>query len=198
MFQRNLLTYLLIHGAEPFLSRRQLCSHSKISQHFMEPEGSIPCSQEPELYQSNPHYPILSLKIHFNIVHPSTSWSSQWSLSFWRSHQYSIWMNFSSPPFVQNPRPPHPSWFDHSNYTLRRVQVMKLVQRYMYEISADVTALLRLLFIAFLRNSRINTGQYLSLNSRLQVRTNFKFIYLGGLSTASFLIEWDVLFWITF
>jgi hypothetical protein len=35
----------------------------------MEPEGLIPCSQEPsttpypEPYQSNPHYPI-----HFNIV----------------------------------------------------------------------------------------------------------------------------------
>jgi hypothetical protein len=28
--------------------------------------------------------------IHFNIVHPPTSWSSQWSLSFWISHQYPI------------------------------------------------------------------------------------------------------------
>jgi hypothetical protein len=27
-------------------------------------------------------------KIHFNIVHPPTSWFSQWSLSFWLSHQY--------------------------------------------------------------------------------------------------------------
>jgi hypothetical protein len=39
----------------------------------MEPEGSIPCSQEsftgpyPELYQSNPLHPILS-KIH--LIHP--------------------------------------------------------------------------------------------------------------------------------
>jgi hypothetical protein len=29
-------------------------------------------------------------KIHYNIVHPSTSWSSQWSLPFWLSHQYPI------------------------------------------------------------------------------------------------------------
>ena len=29
-------------------------------------------------------------KIHFNIVHPPTTWSSQWSLSFWLSHQYPI------------------------------------------------------------------------------------------------------------
>jgi hypothetical protein len=50
--------------------------------HFMEPEGSIPCSQKPstgpypEPYQSTPSHPI-SLKIHFNIVHPPTSWSTK-------------------------------------------------------------------------------------------------------------------------
>jgi hypothetical protein len=27
-------------------------------------------------------------KINFNIVHPPTPWSSQWSLCFWLSHQY--------------------------------------------------------------------------------------------------------------
>jgi hypothetical protein len=26
--------------------------------------------------------------MHFNTVHPPTSWSSQWCLSFWLSHQY--------------------------------------------------------------------------------------------------------------
>jgi hypothetical protein len=62
---------------------------------FKEPEGSSPCSREPstgpyvEPDQSNPYHPILSL-IHFNIVHPPTSWSSQWSLSFGLSHQYPI------------------------------------------------------------------------------------------------------------
>jgi hypothetical protein len=57
----SLCTYLL-----PFLRSSQLCSHSRTSQHFMEPEGLITCSQEPstgpyyEPQQSNPHDPILS------------------------------------------------------------------------------------------------------------------------------------------
>jgi hypothetical protein len=37
----------LTHGAEPFLRSLQLCSYSRISQHFVEPEGSLPRSQEP-------------------------------------------------------------------------------------------------------------------------------------------------------
>jgi hypothetical protein len=47
----------------------------------MEPEGSLPCPQEPstdpysESEQSNPYHPILS-KIHFNVIHPPTFWSS--------------------------------------------------------------------------------------------------------------------------
>jgi hypothetical protein len=55
-------------------------------------------------------------KIHFNIVHPRTSSSSQWSLSFWVSHLYPICI-----PLLHHscymPRPYHPSWLDYSNYT---------------------------------------------------------------------------------
>jgi hypothetical protein len=49
------------------------------------------------------------------------SWSSQWSLSFWLSHQYPM-----SIPLLPNsrymPYPSQPSWYDHSNYTRRRVK----------------------------------------------------------------------------
>jgi hypothetical protein len=49
----------------------------------MEPEGSLPCSQEtftgpsPEPDRSSPYHPNLSYlsKTYFNIVHPSTSLS---------------------------------------------------------------------------------------------------------------------------
>jgi hypothetical protein len=63
----NIITYLLTYGAEPFLRSCQLCSHSRASQHFMEPEGSSPCSQEPsngpypKPDQPSPHHPILPL-----------------------------------------------------------------------------------------------------------------------------------------
>jgi hypothetical protein len=56
----------LTHGAEPFLRSRQLCIYSRTSQHFMEPENSLPCTQEPSTGpypqpdRSNPYHPILS------------------------------------------------------------------------------------------------------------------------------------------
>jgi hypothetical protein len=48
----------------------------------------------PILSQINPIHAIPSYlsNIHFNIVHPPTSWSSQWSRSFWISHQYHIYI----------------------------------------------------------------------------------------------------------
>jgi hypothetical protein len=88
----NLIAYTyvlksLTHGAEPFLRSRQVCSYSRTSQQFMGPEGSLPCSQEPSTgpiqNHINPKHtiPLYLSKIHFNIVHPPTPWSSQWSLS---------------------------------------------------------------------------------------------------------------------
>jgi hypothetical protein len=58
-------SFLLIYRAVPFFRSCQLYSHSRTSQHFMEPECSLPCSQEPstglfpEPDQSSPyvHFP---------------------------------------------------------------------------------------------------------------------------------------------
>jgi hypothetical protein len=95
--------HLLTHWSEPFFRRSQFCSYSRISQHFMEPEGSLPCSQEPStvpfLSQINPIHTIpsylRSLLIFFTHLRLGLP---QRSLSFWLSHQYL--MHFSSPPFV--------------------------------------------------------------------------------------------------
>jgi hypothetical protein len=62
------------HGAEPFLRSCQLCSHSRTFQHFMDPEGSLPSSQEPstgpypEPDRSSPQHPILSLLRSISIL----------------------------------------------------------------------------------------------------------------------------------
>jgi hypothetical protein len=62
-----------------------------LPQQFMEHEGSLACSQEhstgpyPETDQFSPYHSILC-KIHFNIIHTSTSWS----LSSWLFHQNPI------------------------------------------------------------------------------------------------------------
>jgi hypothetical protein len=68
----------LPHGAEHFLRSRQLCSYSRTSQHFIEPQGSLPCSQEPSTGpypvpdQSNSYLPIhfLSLRSFIQRICP--------------------------------------------------------------------------------------------------------------------------------
>jgi hypothetical protein len=79
----NWLTNLL-HGAEPFLRNRHLCSYSRTSQHFMDPEDSLPCSQvpstlpypDPDWFSSIPPHPIslrsiLIISIHLCLGRPS-------------------------------------------------------------------------------------------------------------------------------
>jgi hypothetical protein len=63
----HIFTLYFTYGAEAFLRSCQLCSHSGSSQFFKEPEGSLPCSQEPSIgpypdpNRSSSHHPILSL-----------------------------------------------------------------------------------------------------------------------------------------
>jgi hypothetical protein len=49
-------------------------------------------------------------------------WSSQWSLTFWISHQYPICIPLLPHLYYVPCSSQHP-WLDHSNYSCRRVQV---------------------------------------------------------------------------
>jgi hypothetical protein len=96
----HLLTYLLTHGAESFLRSRRLCSHSRIYHHLWNPKVQYRVHKNPPLVPVLNHIdpihniPSYHAKIHFNIVHPPTSSSSQWFLSVWISHQYAICIHF--------------------------------------------------------------------------------------------------------
>jgi hypothetical protein len=67
-----LLIHSLTRGAEPFLRSHQLCSYSRTSQHFMEPKGSLPCSQEPSTGpypERDPIQTILTPDTHHQSLH---------------------------------------------------------------------------------------------------------------------------------
>jgi hypothetical protein len=78
-----LLTDFITYGAdnEPYLRSHELCRYSRTSQHFMEPECSLSCSQEhsigpcPKPDRSTPYHPILRsillLSTHLCIGLPS-------------------------------------------------------------------------------------------------------------------------------
>jgi hypothetical protein len=62
----------------------------------MDPESSLPCLQQssadlyPDPDESSPYTPSYFSKIRLNIILPTTSTSSCWTIYFWLSHQKPI------------------------------------------------------------------------------------------------------------
>jgi hypothetical protein len=86
----------------------------------MEPDSSLPHSQDPATYpypesaQSSPCPPFHFLKIHFNIILPSTPGSHKWSPSLMSPHQNPVCTSlFSHTRYM--PRPSHSSRFAYPN-----------------------------------------------------------------------------------
>ena len=90
------------------------------------------------IHKCPPRVPILShidpvraltshfLKIHLNIILPSTPGSSKWSLSFGFPHQNPVYTS-TLPHIYYMSRSPHSSRFDHQNNIGWGVQVIKLL-----------------------------------------------------------------------
>jgi hypothetical protein len=77
-----------------------------------------------EPHSSNPYHPILS-KIHWNSL--ATYVLIFLVVSFLMAFPPISYTHSSSSPFMLHARSSHPTWLDHSNYSWRRVHVMKLL-----------------------------------------------------------------------
>ena len=126
-----LFTYLLLTSWSRFLLEKPTGSQSRNSAHFVEPEGSLPHSQEPTLpilSRINPvHAPTCHLlKIHLNIILLYTLGSSKWSLSFRFPHQNLVCTS-AVPHTCYMPRPYHSSRFGHKNNIRWGVQIYRLL-----------------------------------------------------------------------
>jgi hypothetical protein len=114
-------------ASQSYLRRScQLCSYSR-THHFMEPGGSLPCSQEPypEPERSSPYHlipsllrSILILSTHLRLGLPSRLFPSGFPTNI-------LYVFLVSP--IRATCPAHLIFLDRSDYVRRRVQVMKLL-----------------------------------------------------------------------
>jgi hypothetical protein len=120
----SLITFLLtysLHEVESFMRIYPVFNSSRNSSHFMEPEGSLPQSQVantcpyPEPARSSLCPTSHFLKIHLNIILPSTPGSPKWLISLRFPHQSPV---YASPLL-------HTSYIPHPSHSL----VMKLYSR---------------------------------------------------------------------
>jgi hypothetical protein len=101
----------------------------------MEPEGSLPCSQEPAtcivsiLSPINPVHAISTdfLHTYFNIILSSKSRSSKSSLSLRSPPHPKTYMHLFCPHTGHMPRLSSSFWVNHSNDTWQEVRIMNLL-----------------------------------------------------------------------
>jgi hypothetical protein len=112
--------------------------YSRISQHFIEPEGHYHVHKSPPLdpiiSKINPFHTtpsslrsILILSTHLHLGLPS-------DLFFPAGLPINILLHSSSPHLCYMPCPSPPPWLDHSNYTWWRLQVMQFAPTYSHLI----------------------------------------------------------------
>jgi hypothetical protein len=78
----------LTHGVEAFLRSRQLCSYSRTSQHFMEPDGSLPCSQELNPIHTTPSY-LSKIRMFIYIKYRKYVLLGMYKQKIWTLHEFS-------------------------------------------------------------------------------------------------------------
>jgi hypothetical protein len=103
----------------------------------MEPEGSLPQTQVPvncpcpKPPRSSPCHTSHFLKIHLNIIFPSTPRSSNWSLYLRLTHQNSVYASPLHHTFYMHRRH-HSSRFHHQNNIWWELQVIQLLIKYFF------------------------------------------------------------------